>query len=497
VGAATGCAALGLNAGQNMNGHIVDQYTWSDGACTPRSAGLVRSDWKGGHAKQFTYQVGGSPVVVNQSPEGDAGPGGFGYIVSHLSDAEIPERHGDLDGDSPFGSSRNAQYRTVFLGHHHAIHEFTSNYPRWGVDPVTNAETKYDMPVTIHWLFATGRDHPLWSVTFDLSHVPANAVNADVRAPYGDMNFDGAPSGEWGADIGGVAWGESYRFRTLGDKLSLNSAWDWSAPNRWAPYHVIWTHGVDAEMGIAGVQVSNKQDAGGYQGVDGRGSSSADTTYHCPDGYIMPCTWGWAYQSVNYSLDQTNPARATFSKRLAWGTDFGFLGQQTVTTVNQRTVQGWPKVSYSVYVVLGPHSRTPTMAMAEQAAVIDATSLTATVGTVTTLGPAGVNRAETVLYQPAGYSPVYGTWEATSANANATLTFSIAGGTPLINPVIVVHGLPFSDGSGGVPPTNVALDGVPLTIDQDFFASYRADTQESWFTLNTSLTGERTLSIWN
>jgi hypothetical protein len=43
----------------------------------------------------------------------------------------------------------------------------------------------------------------------------------------------------------------------------------------------------------------------------------------------------------------------------------------------------------------------------------------------------------------------------------------------------------------------VALDGVPLTIDQDFFASYRADTQDSWFTLNTSLTGERTLSIWN
>ena len=137
------------------------------------------------------------------------------------------------------------------------------------------------------------------------------------------------------------------------------------------------------------------------------------------------------------------------------------------------------------------------MAMAEQAAVIDATTLTATVGTVTTLGPAGVNRADTGLYQPAGYSPVYGTWEATSANANATLTFSIAGGTPLINPVIVVHGLHFSDGSGGVPPTNVALDGVPLTIDQDFFASYRADTQDSWFTLNTSLTGERTLSIWN
>jgi hypothetical protein len=196
-------------------------------------------------------------------------------------------------------------------------------------------------------------------------------------------------------------------------------------------------------------------------------------------------------------LDPENPASATFSKRLAWGSDFGFLGQHAVTTVNQRTIKGWPAVSYGVYIVLGPHSRMPTLAMAEQAAVIDRTTLTATVGAVATLGPAGVNRTDTVLYRPAGYNPVYGTWEATSANARATLTFSIAGGPPLINPVVVVHGLPFHDGTGGMPPTNVSLDGMPLNIDQDFFASYRADTQDSWLTLNTSLTGDRTLSIWN
>jgi hypothetical protein len=251
-------------------------------------------------------------------------------------------------------------------------------------------------------------------------------------------------------------------------------------------------------MGISGVLVSNKQEAGGYEGVDGRGSSSADTAYHCQDvGYIMPCTWGWAYQSVNYSLDSTNPARATSSKRLAWGSDFGFLGQQTVTTVNQRTIRGWPKVSYGVYVVLGPHSRTPTLSMAEQAAVIDATTLTATVGEVATAGPAGVNRADTGPYRPAGYNPVYGTWEATPANASVTVTFSVAGGTPLINPVVVVRGLQFSDGTRGVPPTNVSLDGVLLTLDQDFFASYNADTQDSWLTVNKSLTGDRTLAIWN
>src|SRR5713226_155768 len=161
---AESCGSLALNAGQTVQGYITDQYVWYDSLCQLRSAALVRSNIKGGHAKQFTYQLpDGTIRTINESPAA----GGFGYIVSHLRNPDIAGRHGE--DDSPLGSNLNANYSTVFAGKHHAIHQFTNNYPRWGIDPITGADTKYDMPVTVHWLFATGRDHPLWAVTLDLT----------------------------------------------------------------------------------------------------------------------------------------------------------------------------------------------------------------------------------------------------------------------------------------------------------------------------------------
>ena len=62
------------------------------------------------------------------------------------------------------------------------------------------------MPVHIQWMFATGRDYPIWSVTFDLSAAPDHAIDSDFRAPYGDMKVEGGD----GTDlVGGVAWGDS------------------------------------------------------------------------------------------------------------------------------------------------------------------------------------------------------------------------------------------------------------------------------------------------
>jgi hypothetical protein len=39
---------------------------------------------------------------------------------------------------------------------------------------------------------------------------------------------------------------------------------------------------------------------------------------------------------------------------------------------------------------------------------VQSLTLTATVGSVATTGPAGVNRSDTTTYAPAGYDPVYG-----------------------------------------------------------------------------------------
>ena len=73
------------------------------------------------------------------------------------------------------------------------------------------------------------------------------------------------------------------------------------------------------------------------------------------------------------------------------------------------TASGWPRQSYSTYVVLGPHSSDPVGAQVAQVEAAQSLSLTATVGTVATSGPAGVNRPDSMTYAPAGYDPVYGT----------------------------------------------------------------------------------------
>jgi hypothetical protein len=485
------CAPLVLSAGKSVDSYLTDEYAWYDASCRRRTAALVRSDPKGGHAKQFTYRLqDGSLRTVGEGPAA----GGFGYIVSHLYDPSLATNNGE--DDSPLGSNQNAAFRTVFAGAHHAVHEFTLNYPRWGRDPVTNQVLKYSMPVTIHWMFATGRDHPLWAVTFDLSAAPANAVRADTRAPYGEMNFDGVAPRQYGNVVAGVKWGESWRFTSTSPTLTLNSNWTWNAQNTFAPYNLIWTTSPDAEMGIAGTRVITRQDAGGYEGGDGRGGTSANTALRCPptdDNHVMPCAWKWPFQSVNYSFYDENGDlqrdKPTASKRLAWGADWGTLGQQSVTTINGNTVSGWPKVSYSVFIVLDRATISPTIATAEQARVVENTTLTATVGTVATSGPAGPGRSDTVSYAPTGYNHVYATWEAIASNNRATLTFTVGGGTPLRNPVVVLRQY-----SGSATPT-VTLNGSALQPNVDYFATRRADTQELWITIKRAFSGAQTLNI--
>jgi len=49
-----------------------------------------------------------------------------------------------------------------FAGRHHAIHEFKTTYPRFtGPHPAGAEFIRYNLPVTIQWLFANGRDRPV------------------------------------------------------------------------------------------------------------------------------------------------------------------------------------------------------------------------------------------------------------------------------------------------------------------------------------------------
>lgn len=515
---ATVCGAIAVdsgvaNGGKSINGFLNDQYKWFDSTCRLRTVALARNDTqKGGNAKQFTYTLSNGTIRTINPGES---AGGFGYIVAHLSNPSFA--YSNSADDSPLGSGAGATYQKIFAGTHHAIYQYTLNYVRYGLtqqaiddgfepwtwindstDPNFKYVTKYNMPVRIQWMFATGRDYPVWSVTFDLSGAPNHAVDSDFRAPYGDMKIDGGA----GADtVGGVAWGDKYRFTTLGSPFTMDNDWSYSQINPGAPYDSIWTANVDAEMGLAGTQITARQNAGGYNNYLApiwRGKTSATMGQICSNdqgagpGYDhkLPCTSDWAYQIIQYSV--SSAAETTSNKRLAWGADWGSLGNGSFTSSNGYTVSGWPKVSYSVYVVLDQHSKNPTQKMALQAKTISMTKLTASVGTVRVSGSAGVGRADNKAYSPAGYSPIFGTWEVNAASNNAALTFAVPASAPstLDMPIIVIHNYTLT-----TLPKQILLDGVALKANVGYFISRRTGQAELWITLNKKLSGTHTLRV--
>ena len=96
-------------------------------------------------------------------------------------------------------------------------------------------------------------------------------------------------------------------------------------------------------------------------------------------------------------------------------------------------------------------------------------------------GSAGVGRSDNKTYIPAGYSPIFSTWEANTANSNATLKFVV--------PIVVLHNY----ASASLP--RVYLDNVLLAANSGYFASLRPGVSELWLTLNRNLSGTHTLRI--
>ena len=114
---------------------------------------------------------------------------------------------------------------------------------------------RYNLPVTIQCMFANGRDHPVWSVTWDWSAVPvslplAEQIEGDSRGPYGEMDFDGVASSP--NLIGGVAWAvNEKRFTTGSAPFTRSSAWTWNTRgSATIPYNLLWIHNGNAQMGM-------------------------------------------------------------------------------------------------------------------------------------------------------------------------------------------------------------------------------------------------------
>jgi len=468
-------------------GMVSDRFTWRDASNQPRVAVLAHNDGqtgpvapggypnRGGALREFRYQMpDGSTRVAGVTNYGNGGQGGFGYVVSHSA---WPSNGGGCNGDdSPLGYGTPGAFQRVFEGRHHAIFRFTQNYPRH-CSPAPGGATA-SLPVTIDWSFSTGRDHPLWSVTFDMSGLPANYLFDDSRAPYGELEIDGVGA----TDISGVAWGDRWRFTSTTVPLTLASAWTWNTPNT-IPYVKLWIAPTNATMGLVQTQTMTQQDAGArnpyYHDVTAYWNhTSADG--NAGGTYAMPWQDSWPYQANAYSIGVGAPNN---NARLTWGTSYGFLGQTTYDVHDGvvATAPGYPRKSYAVYVVLGPHSAAPVEAQRTEIETRQTLVLTATVGSVVASGPAGPGRIDTVAYQPPGVDPVYGALTFAASGNALDANIAVGAGT-LRHPLLVVRGI-------SAYPSTVRLGATTLVADVDYFPSLRAGANELWLTLNRNLSG--------
>jgi hypothetical protein len=447
-----GCRPLRVDAASLVG--AADTYTWSDASCAPRTATLLRNDGMdpfggaGGYLRSYTYWVGAQTRTCVGT--GVGGWNGFGYVVSHF------------DRSAVHTQKTMGTHAIVLAGRHHAIHEF-----RWRISPGGPVD------VTAHWFFATGRDHPVFAITWDTTAAGKDAVRADARAPYGDLAWDGVSG-----PVDGVAWGDAKRFTTKGPgPLRPDSAWDYAEDNT-IPFVMTWSDAADAEMGLVQTEAWATALAGGDYGggvlMQLWGKSGTKLLADVTD-------WLWPYQANQWELRES-----TTSHRLAWGSTYGAVGQSKIVAFG-RERSGWPFFSYSVFVVLGAHSaRTVDRQVAELAGVQRAT-LVATRGVLEARGPAGVRRTDLAARTPPGWDPTYAAWRARAERGGVTLVFS-SPTAPIRHALLAIDGW-----EGGEP--RVTLDGATLVPDGQFFATVDRPRKTLWLTLAVELTGTATLAV--
>ncbi len=433
---------LSHSSGQSF---IADEYSWTDSNGKPRKASLIRNDEAdptgnfGGYLREFEYEVDGQSVRATGSS--DENPG-WGYTVNHFENDKK---------ETGWIASLNfpGLYRRAFVGAHHAVHEY-----KWSIRIQDNP-----MEITVHWLFADGKDNPLYAITYDLNEAAPNKVMADTRSPYGDLGWDNNSSSK----VSGIGWGDQYRFRSTGENLSLSTGWDYRQKNL-IPHVIMWSSSSDFEMGAVQTQTWSQHDGGGYWFYQSWGKGSKGP---------MPETWNWSYQLNQYQLAD-NPA----SKRLAWGSNYGAVGQTQYNAYGDtRKLSGYPFQSYSVFMVLGKHSKAATEKQIAQLESVQNVKVTASVGTVSLEGQGGVGRNDIVKYEPVGWNHVYACWDfIVSSNSELNATFQVSSGS-IENPVLVLREY------GKVKPAEVQLDGRILIADKDYVSSYDAEHKMLWITL--------------
>jgi hypothetical protein len=436
-----GCQALTLERDLNLGGYLVERYHFSDAACRPRTAALVHNDQpdpggsRGGHLREFTYEAAGATrTVLGTGANGLWN--GWGYVVNHYGSG------------ADLSTGRTGTYQVLLAGPHHAIHQFKLRMSPGG--PVD---------VTVRWFFATGRSAPVYDIAYDATPAGPNVVNADSRAPYGDLAFEGTAG-----PIGGVGWGDDHRFTTTGaGPVTFATPWDYTAPNL-VPYVRMWSSAVDAEMGAVQTQTFARRIGGGDYGggllaQQCQGKTSATQGPSCATaGNTMPTDWMWPFQLNQYELPFT-----TLSHRLAWGLNYGAVGQTTVSAFG-RTYSGYPTLHYAVALVLGLRSTEATLAQVTE-----------------------LEHELAAVVTGATWNEGFAGWEGAAVAGGTTLVFDPRGGA-VTNPVLHLTGF-------GAATPSVTLDGAALVADQGYFATSDPSDGSLWLTLGGTVSASVELRV--
>jgi hypothetical protein len=452
----------------NIGGFVGDRVTWTDSVKRPRTAFLVKNNALdpagayGGYARTFTYKPSAS---VTRTVSGGSPEPGFGFVMAQRSTdyANVSSKY--LPGTRTLRS----------VGAGHAVIEY--GYAQLK----TSAGEAVPVRATVQWSFVSGRDYPLWSITYDSSAAGANALSLDTKSPYGALEYTGSTG-----TVDGVGWGDRRKFTTTATTgpVTLNSAWSYSATNV-VPYVRSWSNATKSEMGLVQSQRWASHDAGYGWFYSNWGKTSATRVIDAgsPAGQLMPATWNWTYL-----LNQHQLPAGTSVKTMGWGMNFGAVGQTSFPSYGyQGNLSGYPYQSYGTFIVLGAKAATTNhVAQVER---MTASTLTATRGLVVTSGAAGVGRSDTVTYAPAGYNHVYATWDVRAEPTTAAAVMTLdPKSKSLKNPVFRLL-----DYARTSLPTGVRMGTTSLVDGVDYEAS--RDGTTVWLTLKKTITTPTTIGL--
>jgi len=337
--------------------------TWQDADGEIRSALMLdQSATQAGVLRQMSYTVAGSNRVCSAIPSNGNAIQGMGYVVNHLGT-------GTPWGNwsATVGANSGGTTKVIFAGRHHAIIQYS--LPKYKSN--TNV-----VPTYVQWLFATGRSHPLFCLTQDARACTNGNLGADSRSPYGTLNIAGDNRNLPAQDylVGGVSWGDTYKFVTVQPNttnesatLLASSGWRYNEPNT-IPHAMAWMTGANAEQGTVATTSISQQD------------QASDPRIWPQSGFLKnqqdlngPMIKGddWAYQMMNYP---DVPTSGTTDTKMGWGMNFGALGgfdnwgdtsltNLTEYSRHRDSTTPWTGsrtsglfLSYSTFIVLGEHT---------------------------------------------------------------------------------------------------------------------------------------------